>query len=74
MKGDTITINIGDASVEKAQVQVFNTLGQQVMSNDYNNLSNGVIELSNLSDLSNGVYIINISSGDATTTRRFIKE
>ncbi len=74
VKGDTITINIGDASVEKAQVQVFNTLGQQVMSNDYNNLSNGVIELNNLSDLSNGVYIINISSGDATTTRRFIKE
>nr|WP_179944256.1 fibronectin type III domain-containing protein [Nonlabens ulvanivorans] len=74
VKGDTITINIGDASVEKAQVQVFNALGQQVMSNDYNNLSNGVIELNNLSDLSNGVYIINISSGDATTTRRFIKE
>ncbi|PRX15349.1 fibronectin type III domain-containing protein [Nonlabens ulvanivorans] len=74
VKGDTVTINIGNASVEKAQVQVFNTLGQQVMSNDYNNLSNGVIELSNLSDLSNGVYIINISSGDATTTLRFIKE
>ncbi len=72
--GDVITINLGDASVDKATVSVYNTLGQQVMTNSYDKVSNGVIKLDNLSDLSNGVYIMNITSGVATTTRRFIKE
>ncbi|MBF4986397.1 T9SS type A sorting domain-containing protein, partial [Nonlabens mediterrranea] len=74
VEGDTLTINVGDTSVENVQVQVFNTLGQKVMTHKYNNISNGVIELNHVSNLNNGVYILNISTGDASVTRRFIKE
>ncbi|MGJ8683928.1 MAG: choice-of-anchor J domain-containing protein [Nonlabens sp.] len=72
--GDAITINLGNTVNEMVSVQVYNTLGQQVMTNDFDNVSNGVITLDNLSGLSNGVYIMNVSSGDATTSRRFIKK
>ncbi len=72
--GDTITINLGNATVENASVKVFNTLGQQVITQEFDNPSNGTLEIDNLSGLRNGVYIMNISNGDATTTRRFIKK
>lgn len=74
VKGDVLTINMSDINIEKAQIEIYNTLGQQIMSHTYDNISNGVIEIGNLSKLNNGVYIMNISSEDAKTTRRFIKE
>jgi len=73
VSGDVLTINLGSVSLDKATVSVYNTLGQQVMTNDYKDV-NGVIELDNISSLSNGVYIMNITNGETTTTRRFIKE
>ncbi|MDP5101808.1 MAG: T9SS type A sorting domain-containing protein, partial [Nonlabens sp.] len=74
VKGDAITVNFGDSTVSNASVLIYNTLGQQVLSSTYNNISGGMIQVGNISGLTNGVYLMNISSNGSTITRRFIKK
>ncbi|WP_405370069.1 choice-of-anchor J domain-containing protein [Nonlabens sp. Asnod2-A12] len=72
VNGDLIYISLGSLTEEKVQVTLFNTLGQQVISRDFNSNSNNTIRLDRLSSLESGLYILNISNGMETVTRKII--
>ena len=72
VNGDVINISLGSITEEKVQVTLFNTLGQQVISRDFNSNSNDIIRLDNLSSLESGLYILNISNGIETVTKKII--
>lgn len=65
----TSTINI-DGLQQNDQIQLYNLQGQ-ILRNWNINLSNSLF---NVSDLSSGVYLIKIISGDKSITKRIIKE
>lgn len=56
---------------ENLNVTVTNTLGQQVLSNKYNGISNESIAL-DLTSQANGVYFITISNGTEKMVQRLI--
>ena len=72
VNGDVIYISLGSLTEEKVQVTLFNTLGQQVISRDFNSNSNDTIRLGHLSSLESGLYILNISNGIETVTKKII--
>lgn len=74
VSGDTMTINLGNVPTSQIGIAVYNTLGQEVISRTFNNLSNNTIVVDNLSSLTSGVYLVNISNGDSTAVKRFIKQ
>jgi len=62
------TLNISSkVSIDKAEV--FNLIGKKVISNSKS--SNNSIDISNLSK---GIYILKLTSGDSVATRKIIKE
>jgi hypothetical protein len=61
------------SSASSIDVAVFNTLGQQVMTRSYDQVTNS-LQLDNLSSLSKGMYFVKISSGSQQATLKFIKE
>lgn len=44
------------------------------MTREFDNVSNNTIVMDNLSSLTSGVYLLNISNGDSTAVKRFIKQ
>ena len=52
-------------------VQVIDLNGRQVMTKSFNNVSDAQI---NVNDLSAGMYLINITSGDTVETKKFLKQ
>lgn len=69
-----MTINLGNVPASQVSIAIFNTLGQQVMTREFDNVSNNTIVMDNLSSLTSGVYLLNISNGDSTAVKRFIKQ
>ena len=63
----TTEINVS-TDVEISSVEVFNVIGKRVMSTS--NLSENKIDVSNLT---NGIYILRISSGNSFITKKFVK-
>lgn len=74
VSGDMMTINLGNVPASQVSIAIFNTLGQQVMTREFDNVSNNTIVMDNLSSLTSGVYLLNISNGDSTAVKRFIKQ
>jgi diphthamide biosynthesis methyltransferase len=70
---------VAEVSYELAQpgsvtFNVYNMLNQLVYSKTINNQSVGAhAETFNFSDLNSGVYTLSIASGDAISTKKFIK-
>jgi len=71
--GDLMNIRMDGSSASSIDVAVFNTLGQQVMTRSYDQVTNS-LQLDNLSSLSKGMYFVKISSGSQQATLKFIKE
>ena len=63
----TSILNVSSVT-ENATFKVYNLLGQTVMNGK---LSNNLIDVSNFSA---GVYILELTDKDTTTTNRFIKQ
>jgi hypothetical protein len=56
---------------DKVNVVVFNILGSKVK--EFNETSNGTLSRNyNMSDLSNGTYIVRIQNGQKTATKRLV--
>jgi uncharacterized protein YgiB involved in biofilm formation len=73
VNGDVVTISMDQASASSIEVAVFNTLGQQVMTRSYDQVTNS-IQIDNLSSLSKGMYFVKISKDSQEATLKFIKE
>jgi hypothetical protein len=71
--GDVVTIRMDGSSASSIEVAVFNTLGQQVMTRSYDQVTNS-IQIDNLSSLSKGMYFVKISKDSQQATLKFIKE
>jgi hypothetical protein len=71
--GDVVTIRMDGSSASSIEVAVFNTLGQQVMTRSYDQVTNS-IQIDNLSSLSKGMYFVKISKDSQEATLKFIKE
>lgn len=52
-------------------VQIIDLNGRQVITKSFNNVSDAQI---NVNDLSAGMYLINITSGENTVTKKFLKQ
>ncbi|MBF4986580.1 T9SS type A sorting domain-containing protein, partial [Nonlabens mediterrranea] len=72
--GDMMTINLGNVQASQVSIAIFNTLGQEVMTREFDNVSNNTIVMDNMSSLTSGVYLVQISNGSATAVKRFIKQ
>ena len=59
----------GSSSINTVQVVDLN--GRQVMTKSFNNVSDAQI---NVNELSAGMYLINITSGDTVETKKFLKQ
>lgn len=66
-----LTINSGKVINGNVKIEVIDALGKVLISEDYKELNQTSI---NVSDLSSGIYFVKISSGDTATTKKFIKE
>ncbi len=73
--GDQIQLDLGSIdTTSDIGVTIYNTLGQQVKSYQYDSGVSNTITINNLNSLSSGVYILSLSMDDTTVTRRFIKK
>ena len=73
--GDEIQLDLGSIdSSNDISVAIYNTLGQQVRTYNYDSGVSNVLTVNKLETLSNGVYILTLTNGDATITRRFVKK
>lgn len=68
---DFININASNLLDIKGSIDIYNNLGQKVATKTVN--SNSDLKV-NVSNLSNGVYFINLNSGELTKKMKFIKE
>lgn len=59
----------GAANIDAVQIVDLN--GRQIMTKSFDNVSDAQI---NVGELSSGMYLINISSGDQTITKKFLKQ
>lgn len=65
-----LNINSGtDASI--SAIQILDLNGRQMFTRTFNNVSDAQI---NVNDLSAGMYLINITAGDQTVTKKFLKQ
>ena len=68
---NNITVNIPNGiQLEKASYSIYNALGQKVLVNA---ISNNIQDV-NISNLSTGVYVINLDVNGVAKTMKFIKE
>ena len=58
-------------SLTNGNITVFDILGKQILIKEFN--SNNLTKL-NVSNLSKGMYLVKVSSGENIQTKRFIKE
>lgn len=70
-KSDTAALRIVGLSQGKASVKIYNVLGKQVMSSNFN--ATGVKEL-NLPNLSKGVYIVQLKTETGTLNKKIVLE
>lgn len=66
-----LNVNIPSKIKEGVSLEIYNVLGKRIMVKDTNDLNNTL----NISDLSNGVYLLKISLNtiDKSITKRFVK-
>lgn len=74
VNGDTVTVSFDNLVDSNASVIIYNAIGQEVMARTFDNVSNNKIVIDNMSELSSGVYLLQISNGPSTTVKRFIKQ
>ena len=72
VNGDLLNIYLGIVTDGKVEVTLFNTLGQKVIAREFDSISNSVITLDNLSSLTNGLYLLNVSNGKNTVVKKVI--
>ena len=65
-----LNVNAGEAGTISA-IQIVDLNGRQMFTRSFNNVSDAQI---NVNDLSTGMYLINITSGDQTVTKKFLKQ
>ena len=72
---DYIRTTFGMESSARVRYQVFNTLGQSVMQQDYGLLNQGNQDLQlDVSNLPSGIYILNIDVDEKQKTVKFVKQ
>jgi hypothetical protein len=65
-------LNLKVAGLEMiSAIQIVDLNGRQMVAKTFNNVSDAQI---NVSDLSAGMYLINVTSGDQTVTKKFLKQ
>jgi PKD repeat protein len=64
-----VNIVLGQVQADNMVINVYNMLGAKVMSEKQKAISNDIIQL-DLSDKEEGLYFINITIGDKTTTKK----
>jgi hypothetical protein len=68
----TDLLNIkSDGSNAINAIQIVDLNGRQILSKTFNNVSDAQIDVN---DLSSGMYLINITSGDKSVTKKFLKQ
>ena len=65
-----LTIHNSNTNLGTAEVKVVNVMGQTVMTQNYSDF-NGTHRI-DLSELSNGLYFVNINSGNSNTVHRIM--
>lgn len=68
---DVLNVRLAGALSTISTVQIVDLNGRQVFSKSFNNVSDAQI---NVNDLSAGMYLINITSGDTVETQKFLKK
>ena len=68
---DVLNVRLAGALSTISTVQVVDLNGRQVISKSFNNVIDAQI---NVSDLSAGMYLVNITSGETTVTQKFLKQ
>ncbi|MBA2611628.1 MAG: T9SS type A sorting domain-containing protein [Bacteroidetes bacterium] len=66
-----VNVSIALAQTENITVTVTNALGQQIISNKYDGISNEIVSL-DLTSQSNGVYFVTVSNGKDKMVQRLI--
>ena len=74
VSGDVLYISSESVLDGNVEVSLFNTLGQKVISREYDGTLNGVITLNNLSGIPSGLYILTINNGTNTISKKIILE
>ncbi|PPK96734.1 putative secreted protein (Por secretion system target) [Nonlabens xylanidelens] len=73
VNGDVVTINMNGSSAPSLEVAIYNSIGQQVMTRSFDQVSN-TINIDNISSLSTGMYFVKVVNGNSQSTLKFIKE
>jgi Pregnancy-associated plasma protein-A/Secretion system C-terminal sorting domain len=68
---DFFAIDVPQSILRAGKIEIYNSLGQSVL---IKNISSDTDLNVNVSNLTNGVYFLNLNLGEATKTLRFIKE
>jgi len=70
-----ITVEVNFNNTKKANLKIYNSLGQEVISNKITHIIPGInkIEL-NIENLPSGIYFAQILQGDVASTKRFVLE
>ncbi|MGJ8683809.1 MAG: lectin-like domain-containing protein [Nonlabens sp.] len=74
VSGDAVTVVIGSDFSNDVSYALYNSLGQLITQKDDIQLVGGKLIVENLSSLTKGVYLLNITAGAETVTRRIIKK
>ncbi|MGB5981206.1 MAG: T9SS type A sorting domain-containing protein, partial [Nonlabens sp.] len=72
VSGDILNLEMGGLNSGKVSVSIHNALGQLVRSESVE--SSNMIELTGMSELSNGMYFITVGTADHKQTIKFLKE
>lgn len=67
----TDVLNLSSIGSDISSVQIVDLNGRQVIAKSFSNVSEAQI---NVNELSTGMYLINITSGDKTVTKKFLKQ
>ena len=65
-------ISLDGFNAEKVSVSVFNSVGQQIIRNDYKQIANKFIDFIDIGNNAKGVYIITVSDGKYSVTKKLI--
>lgn len=72
---DIINLTMNFENASDAQLEIFDAQGKIIASPNLGHKAQGKHTVSvNVSNLSNGLYLLKISSGQSTITKRFIKQ
>ena len=69
-----LNIDTAGIEMEESVIRIYNTIGQQVVTKKVEVNTGGIIRITNLHELSDGVYIIKLTIGDRSVIQRFIKK